>query len=414
MAFAAGKPPDKVFAAALRQALAALYDPGVLHTSPLLELTGATKSHDPLGALRVQLIAAVRTIKPGAGVPQHAEAWRLYRALAYRYVEQMGQKEVAADLALSIRQLRRYEAKAIRLLADRLWAQYGQDHEAEPGKGALAGVLHKPGEEQELAWLRTSLPDEVADVVEATRSALHTAIPLLRAAGVTVEDDLPAGLPLVAGQASLIRQALLNVFSAAAYDAGANVLRLAASTNPTTVTLLLVLAPPWHRSTSLTENLDSARRLLGLVGGALQATGDDQEITCIELALPAAQKSLVLVIDDNADALQLMERYLAGTRYLFHGLRDPEEAVRVAATMVPSVIILDVMLSGIDGWELLGRLRAHPALGDVPVIVATFLPQEQLALSLGAAGFLRKPVTQEAVLSALEHQRAERGSRQAL
>jgi len=63
---------------------------------------------------------------------------------------------------------------------------------------------------------------------------------------------------------------------------------------------------------------------------------------------------------------------------------------------------LDVMLPGIDGWELLGQLREHPQTSCIPVVVCTILPQEPLALALGAAAFLRKPVSREALLSALD------------
>jgi CheY-like chemotaxis protein len=64
------------------------------------------------------------------------------------------------------------------------------------------------------------------------------------------------------------------------------------------------------------------------------------------------------------------------------------------------------MLPGVDGWEILGRLREHPTTSSVPVIISTILLQEDLALSLGAAGFLRKPFTQTALLAALDQQAA--------
>ena len=76
----------------------------------------------------------------------------------------------------------------------------------------------------------------------------------------------------------------------------------------------------------------------------------------------------------------------------------------MAEESAPQVIVVDVMLPGIEGWELLGRLRTHPKTRDVPIIVCTILPQEQLALSLGAAEFLRKPINREALLSALDRQ----------
>jgi CheY-like chemotaxis protein len=69
---------------------------------------------------------------------------------------------------------------------------------------------------------------------------------------------------------------------------------------------------------------------------------------------------------------------------------------------------MDVMLPGIDGWELLGRLREHPHMRAVPIIVCTILPQERMALALGAAAFIRKPASRETLLTALDQQVALR------
>jgi CheY-like chemotaxis protein len=55
-----------------------------------------------------------------------------------------------------------------------------------------------------------------------------------------------------------------------------------------------------------------------------------------------------------------------------------------------------------DGWRVLSQLRQHPLTSHIPVIVCTILVQEALALSLGACAFLRKPVTRQAFLAALD------------
>jgi len=110
----------------------------------------------------------------------------------------------------------------------------------------------------------------------------------------------------------------------------------------------------------------------------------------------------VLVIDDNADFIQLIERYLTGTTYRVAGERNPALALAAAEKHTPAVILLDVMMPHIDGWEVLGRLRTHPATASIPIMVCTILPQEELALSLGASAYLRKPISQERLLTVLE------------
>ena len=72
--------------------------------------------------------------------------------------------------------------------------------------------------------------------------------------------------------------------------------------------------------------------------------------------------------------------------------------------MQPAVILLDVMMHNVDGWQLLSELRHEPATSSIPVIVCTILPVEGMALSLGANAFLQKPVTQQQLLKALDQQ----------
>jgi CheY-like chemotaxis protein len=69
-----------------------------------------------------------------------------------------------------------------------------------------------------------------------------------------------------------------------------------------------------------------------------------------------------------------------------------------------------VMMPQVDGWKLLGRLREHPLTREIPVVVCTILAQEELAWTLGASGFVKKPVRQRAFLAALDRvSRARRG-----
>jgi CheY-like chemotaxis protein len=112
----------------------------------------------------------------------------------------------------------------------------------------------------------------------------------------------------------------------------------------------------------------------------------------------------VLVIDDNVDTLNLMRRYLSGSRYRFIGVTSPREGQTLAEQTHPAAILLDVMLPEVDGWEVLSQLREHPATRGVPIIVCTILPHDKLAFALGAADFLRKPVSRGELLSALARQ----------
>ena len=129
------------------------------------------------------------------------------------------------------------------------------------------------------------------------------------------------------------------------------------------------------------------------------------------VTLPSADEIIVLVIDDNADLVHFYRHHVARTRYQIVHVAEGQRAFEIIANTPPDIIVLDIMLPGVDGWELLGRLREHPALRGVPILVCTILPQERLAMTLGAAGFIRKPISRSALLAALNHQMDLRESR---
>ena len=64
-------------------------------------------------------------------------------------------------------------------------------------------------------------------------------------------------------------------------------------------------------------------------------------------------------------------------------------------------IILDVMLPGRDGWQILQSCKNHPDTADTPVLICSVLAMEELARSLGADGYLKKPPTRDALLATL-------------
>jgi CheY-like chemotaxis protein len=154
------------------------------------------------------------------------------------------------------------------------------------------------------------------------------------------------------------------------------------------------------------KELEFAKKLFQMSRCVLDAVIDPEASIPFEasIILPAAPQISILVIDDNPDLLGLVQRYLSDTRYEFHGTTDSQLALSVAEDLEPDIILLDVMMAGVDGWELLGRLREHPKTQRASIVVCTILPQEQLALTLGASDFIRKPVRRKDLLAVLDRQ----------
>ena len=111
--------------------------------------------------------------------------------------------------------------------------------------------------------------------------------------------------------------------------------------------------------------------------------------------------NLVLVIDDDAAARDLMKRNLtrAGLRAALAS--SGEEGLKLARELKPKVITLDVLMPGMDGWAVLQELKGDPELADIPVVMATMVADRSLGYSLGASDYLMKPVTRERLQTAL-------------
>jgi len=152
--------------------------------------------------------------------------------------------------------------------------------------------------------------------------------------------------------------------------------------------------------------IDTARHLSEAQGGSLDAGTFEREAIDrhswqMAVTLPATRLATVLVVDDNPDVAELFRRYLTELEFRVVQARTPPSALDLAGELHPDVIILDVMMPSKDGWQILQSLRADESLAHIPVIVCSILPEKLLALSMGVADFLAKPITRQDLISAL-------------
>ena len=126
----------------VRDGLGHLRDPVRLLKNPLAALLGVANRSDAFSALQAKLLAAIDSLKPGADDRAPSRAWRTYECLYYRYVDGVSQEEVADQLGISVRHLRREQHAAMELLAYRLWHQLAAAEPALFQPPALLAVVH--------------------------------------------------------------------------------------------------------------------------------------------------------------------------------------------------------------------------------------------------------------------------------
>ncbi|MDB5296383.1 MAG: hypothetical protein JWO31_2366 [Phycisphaerales bacterium] len=184
-----------------------------------------------------------------------------------------------------------------------------------------------------------------------------------------------------------------------------------------------------------------SRRFCELMGGTLSVRSESGVGTTFTMRLPArvaktasvagdpavenplagagpsehvAAVSTVLVVDDDPGARELVVRALTddGARVVSAG--DGEAGLRMAKSVRPDLIFLDVMMPKMDGWAVLTALKADPDLASIPVVMLTLVNDADMGYLLGAAEYLTKPIDRDRLADVLGKYRPTAGAGEVL
>ncbi len=109
----------------------------------------------------------------------------------------------------------------------------------------------------------------------------------------------------------------------------------------------------------------------------------------------------VLIADDNPQGVELLEAYLGDSNYEIQTAADGEETLQKVRSFQPDLLLLDIMMPKISGFEVCKRLRADPGTRDVAVLMITALDQLsdiERAVEAGTDDFLTKPINKTELL----------------
>jgi DNA-binding response OmpR family regulator len=115
----------------------------------------------------------------------------------------------------------------------------------------------------------------------------------------------------------------------------------------------------------------------------------------------ADRPARILIAEDTPQAAELLEAYLADTDYEVAFATDGEQTLKQVAAWKPDLILLDVMMPRLSGFEVCKRLRADPATHDVAILMITALDQHsdvERAVEAGTDDFLSKPISKSELL----------------
>jgi len=402
---AAADVPEE-FVALVRDALAHLYDYAHLQRHPLGVLVGpAGPNHDVARALRNLLLDTLEQLEPGEHVSRNDKEWRPFGILTRRYVDGYDIDDIVTELRTSLRQFQRDHRKGLLAMASILWPRWqASQRDADAGTDGTEGSHREHGGLQS-EMERLGLAVQRMELGALLDGVLAPAKAMAQGYNVWLATALSHGATTVWADPALAKQALLA--SIAALIAGRPpTLVISSSISPEQATLLLRPQPPLRHDQPLLlgevhGRLADVGELMAAQGGRLEVRGENRQVGEIAMHFRRAEGVPVLIVDDNERVLQLFERYLVPEGYRVTTITDGQQALAVAEEDKPAVIVLDVMMRTMDGWELLQRLRANPTLNDVPIIVCSVLNEPQLAFALGARLYLKKPVSQQQMLAAM-------------
>jgi CheY-like chemotaxis protein/predicted DNA-binding protein (UPF0251 family) len=390
----------------LRDALTHLYDPAYQPPAFLWSSMGY-RPQQGVESIQHTIIQTIENLKPTSEIPSSARSKRFYELLSLRYIQQLTQEETAERLGLTTRHLRREQQQAIHVLARHLWKQRPEeissptaDHKNETQSlDGTESTTWRSQVRQELASLKQSAPGIVADVDATFQGVAKLGHAITPQHGIRLEVEPVTPKLTVAMHPTALRQILITAIEKLVQDVLPEKIILGAARKGEnvhfTITGVLVTAnhyPP---------NSDLIQEILAAQNGSIEAFLEEGRVG-FRIELPMASKITVMVIDDNADLVHFYRRYTTGTRYQIVHLAEGQRALATIKETKPDIIVLDVMLPDIDGWELLTDLRDQPATQKIPIIVCSVVRREELALALGASLFMPKPVRRQQLIQSLE------------
>jgi CheY-like chemotaxis protein len=385
----------------IKDILGNLYDTAAIETYPMIQAAFPAVQSIPGSKgdyIRQQVLDAIEKLRPVRKEESiNSPEWRPYHIMYKRYVEGMGVQELSEQLAVSTRQMRRDHHRALVALTEILWSWCFPNH---PAQGDAA---------EPPSGLALEVHNEIIDASETTRGVYRLLKHRFDEKNVAVTLESPDLPTLVITDRVILRQALIGIFNQSLHIQTGNALYVSFRNveSRVQITISAQVSSQWEPAgvEEVDDDLNAVRYWCKHINARLEETirkeKDCQRIQWV-IDLPHSNQRILLVIDDQPAVVSMFKRYLSQSNILPVGVEQPEQALLLAQQLQPVLITLDVMMPQMDGWELLQVLKLDKKVQHIPIVVCSAWDDPDLSRVLGAAAFLKKPVTQKMLLEAIE------------
>jgi CheY-like chemotaxis protein len=375
------------FVEQVKEALEKLYDFQALQENLLTQQFNSQRS-DPSSTsthqLRRKLIDAIESLNPGQNVAAHSGTVRIYNLIYMHYVGRLTIQQVAWEIGVSLRQAYRDLRRGQELVSAVLWHQLHEESST-------------PNQDTSVNAELTRLEDNttVTALQELLDMAIRPVQILADKYNIAVYLEVPPNPIILTTNPIMVQQIITHILSQIIQQVRPSNLRIKLADD--TVCIRIQYESHVHSDVHIEPIIQ--QMIEQVHWGLHYDANDDIQTICLS---SAKRRALLMVIDDNEGLVHLLQRYLTDDAYNVISAPNTEEGLQIIPQLQPDAIILDVMMPGIDGWELLQRLRTRRETEFIPVIICSVINDPELAFALGASQYVSKPVTREALRLALQ------------
>ncbi|HEY7232339.1 MAG TPA: response regulator [Pseudolabrys sp.] len=316
----------------------------------------------------------------------------------------------------------------------------------------LLGLINQVLDLSKIEAGKLELNVESVSIAPLVEEVIGTARPLAEQNKNTLSVECPRDLPPIEADAMRLRQIILNLLSNACKftKAGDVKLRVTPAVREkrqfveiaVTDTGIGMTAEQMSRLFEEFSQADAStarqyggtglglaitRRLCQMMGGDVTVASKAGKGSTFTVSLPLAAAGVVesketsesgedvrsdesvLVIDDDRTARELIADYLREAGFAVITAAGGREGLKRAKEYHPIAITLDVIMPDIDGWTVLAALRGDPQLADIPVVMASIVDEQRHGMTLGAVGYLTKPINRDKLVELVGRYRAPAG-----